>query len=318
MEEIILLIREIKLSLGAMTGVLIAYFLGLSNPLTAGIIVLLSLGKTKRTSVEIAFVRIKAVALALVLASGIFLLFGFNIYAFSGFLFVYIPLVLKFKLENGLIIGSVLSTHLLNASVIDFGILFNTTALFVIGVSVAILFNLYMPDMSKLIEKNQRYIEDRFREILLSIAAVIRGDQNFDQSIFTSVKQFIDDALARAEANDDNYLFADMSYNVKYIKMRKLQFYILNSMFELACKINMNLTQADLIADLTEDFAHSLSEFGTGEGMLDRIESLSAEFKDGPLPKCRREFENRAILFQFLSEMRHMVELKREFRSEYG
>ena len=313
-----MLIRDIKLSLGAMAGILIAHFFGLSNPLTAGIIVLLSLGKTKRSSVDIAVVRVKSVALALVLASGVFLLFGFTVYAFSGFLFLFIPLILKLKLENGLIIGSVLSTHLISASAIDFGILFNTIALFVIGVSVAILFNLYMPDMSEKVVENQRYIEDRFREILLIIATVIRGDHNFDQSIFTEVKQFIDDALMRAKTNDDNHLFADVSYYAKYIGMRKMQFDILNRMFELVCKIDMDLVQADLMAELTEDFAHSLSESGTGEEMLKRLEVISAECKDGPLPKSRREFENRAILFQYLSELRHMVELKREFRSEYG
>jgi len=312
-----MLVRDIKLSLGAMAGILIAYFFGLNNPLTAGIIVLLSLGKTKRSSVDIAVVRIKSVAIALSLASAVFSLFGFTVYAYSVFLFLYIPFILKFRLESGLIIGSVLSTHLISASTIDFGILFNTTALFVIGVSVAILFNLYMPNMSEKIVKNQRYIEDRFREILLIIVTAIRGDHNFNQSIFFEVEQFIDDALARAQTNDDNHLFADVSYYAKYISMRKAQIGILRRMFESACRIDMNLIQADLIADLTEDVAHYLSEFGTGDGLLRKLEAVSAEFKVGPLPKSRREFENRAILFQFLSELRYMVELKRDFSSEY-
>jgi len=313
-----MLIHGVKLSLGAMAGILIAYFFGLNSPLTAGVIVLLSLGKTKRSSVDIAVVRIKSVSLALVLASGIFLLFGFTVYAFGIFLTIYIPLILKFKLENGLIIGSVLSTHLINAAIIDLGILFNTTALFVIGVAVAILVNLYMPNMSKKIAENQRYIENRFREILLIIATTIRGDHNTDKSIFKDVEQFIDDALVRAKLNDDNYLFSDMSYNAKYINMRKLQFYILNRMHELACKIDMNLVQADLIADLTEEVVHYLSEFGTGDELLKKMESVSTECKGGLLPKSRREFENRAILFQYLSELRHMVELKQEFSSEYS
>jgi len=173
-----------------------------------------------------------------------------------------------------------------------------------------------MPDMSGKIVENQRYIEKRFREILTIIATTIRGDHNTDKSIFDEVEHFIDDALERAEINDENHLFADVSYYAKYIKMRKLQFFILNRMFELVCKLDMSLIQADLIAELTEDFAHELSEFGTGEAMLQRLESVSAECKDGPLPKSRQEFENRAILFQYLSELRHVVELKREFSSE--
>jgi len=312
-----MLIRDLKLSLGAMAGILIAHFLGFNHPLTAGIIVLLSIGKTKRSSVDIAFERTKAVVIALAVASGVYSLFGFSVYSYSVFLFIYVPLILKFKLEHGLIIGSVLSTHFISASTIDIGILFNTTALFIIGVLVAIVFNLYMPDMSGKVVENQRYIEDRFREILTIIATTIRGDHNFDQTIFKEVEQFIDDALKRAQTNDENHLFADMSYDVEYIKMRKLQFFILNRMFELVHKLDMNLFQADLIADLTEDFSHKLSKFGTGEEMLQRLASVSAKCKDGPLPKSRQEFENRAILFQYLSELRHMVELKREFSNEY-
>ena len=150
------------------------------------------------------------------------------------------------------------------------------------------------------------------------MATVMRGDKNFDHGVLIEVETFINHALLRAQANEDNYLLADRSYDAKYIRMRKMQFDILNRMFELASKINMDLVQADLIAELTEEFARSLSESNSGEALLQRLMSVSAACKDGPLPKGRSEFENRAILFQYLSEFRHVVELKREFSSEYG
>ncbi|MCL1990969.1 MAG: aromatic acid exporter family protein [Defluviitaleaceae bacterium] len=311
-----MLIRALKLSFGAMIGTLIAYFLGLSHPLTAGVIVLLSLGKTKRSSIEIARVRIKAVALALVLASVLFFIFGFTVYAFSLFLFTYIPLILIFKLEEGLVIGSVLSTHLIIAASSGFGILFNTLSLFVIGVGIAMLVNLYMPDMRGEIIQDQRYIEERFRDILLIMATMIKGNQYFDQSMFVEIETFINDALVRAKMNADNYLRADMSYYANYMNMRKMQFEILKRMFNLTCQIEMELVQAALIADLTKHFAHSLSESNSGEGLLEELAAVLAECQDGTLPKSRQEFENRAILFQYLSEFRHMVELKREFNEK--
>jgi uncharacterized membrane protein YgaE (UPF0421/DUF939 family) len=312
-----MLIRAVKLSLGALVGILGAYFLGLSNPLTAGIIVLLSLGKTKRSSIDIALVRIKSVSLALLLASATFLIASFTVYSFGLFLFLYIPFVLKFKLEDGLIIGSVLSTHLIAVATVDFDILFNTIMLFIIGVSVALVFNMYMPDMSKEITQDQRYIEDRFRELLFIIATIIRGDKNFDYEMIIEIESFIDHALTRAQANEDNYLMTDVSYHTSYIKMRKLQFDVLSRMFGLVWKVDMNLVQADLIADLTEELAHTLSKTNSGKDLLIKIDDILVGFQEGELPKSRKEFENRAVLFQYLSEFRHMVELKREFSNEY-
>ena len=313
-----MLIHDVKLSIGAITGILMAYFLGLSSPLTAGVIVLLSLGKTKKSSIDIAWVRIKAVILALVLASVIFLLLGFTVYTFGFFLVLYIPLVSQFKLEAGLIIGSVLSTHLITAEAVDFNSLLNTSALFVIGVLIAILFNLYMPNSAREIVKDQRYIEDRFREILLMIATVMRGDKNFNHEVLQEVEAFIHRALLRAQMNEDNHLLVDVSYYTSYIRMRKLQFDILNRMFELAYKVEMDLVQTHLIADLTEEFAYLLSESNSGEGLLQRLDAISAQCKGGLLPESRSEFENRAILFQYLSEFRHVVQLKREFSHEYA
>lgn len=313
-----MLIRGIKLSIGAMLGIWIAYFLRLSHPLTAGVIVLLSLGPTKRSSIEIALVRVKALTLALVLASGTFWLLGFTVYAFGWFLFVYIPFVLTFKLEDGLVIGSVLSSHLILAAASDFDILLNTLMLFVIGVVVALVFNLYMPNMSQKIVKDQCEIEDKFREILLIMATMLRGDRNFDETPLLAAEELINNALLRAQANEENDLRTDASYDVSYTRMRKMQLDCLSRMFELGCKIDMDLIQAGLVADLLAEFSRLLSEFNSGERLLQRWMSVLAACQAGLLPKSRREFENRAILFQYLSELRYMVELKLAFSREYG
>ncbi|MCL2559829.1 MAG: aromatic acid exporter family protein [Turicibacter sp.] len=312
-----MIIRMTKLTVGAFVGILIAYFLGLSNPLTAGIIVLLSLGRTKRSSVEVAFVRVKSVFLALLLASTIFLLVGFTVYSFGLFLFVYVPLVLLFKLEDGLIIGSVLSTHLITAATIDVSILFNTVMLFIIGVLVALLFNLYVPSVSKDIKQDERLIEQAFRELLLVMATMMRGDKKFDFERLNEVERLIEQALARSRMNEDNYLFIDVSYHTQYIQMRKVQFGSLRRMFDCVSKVDMTLAQAEMIANVTENFARTLSETNSGEALLVEISQMMAIFQKSELPKSRVEFENRAILFQYLSEFRHVVALKREFTKEY-
>ena len=311
-------VRGIKLMIGAVVGILMAQFLGLMNPVTAGTIVLLSVGKTRKSSLQSAFIRVKALAIALVLASGIFLLFGFTVYAFAIFLCLYIPCILKFKLDEGLIIGTVSSGQILARGMVNAPVLFNAVSLFIIGVAIAFLLNLYMPDMSKDIEHDQRYIENSFRDILLMMATILRGDKNFNGTIFAEIEAFINQALIRTQTNEENYLRADLSYYGRYIRMRKRQFYVLKQMFELACRFDMELEQGEMIASLTEKLAHTLSEFGTGEETLNELAAFSAACQSGSLPRSRAEFENRAILFQYISEMRHLTALKREFTDEYG
>lgn len=311
-------IRGIKLTIGAVVGVLIAHFLGLANPLTAGTIVLLSLGKTRRSSLAAAIVRIKALILTLALATVIFLLFDFSIYAFAIFLSAYIFLVLKLKLDEGLIIGAVTAGQILAKEAVNPQILGNAIGLFAIGVFIAFLLNIYMPDLSQNINDDKRYIETTFCDILLIIATILRGDPNFDAAVFDEMEVFINKAIMQTKTNEDNYFFLDVSYQGKYIRMRKRQFYILKHMFELANQIDMTLVVGEGVAQLVEKMAFVISESGTGEAMLKELSDFSRSCQQGALPQSRGEFENRAILFQILSEMRHLTELKREFANEYG
>jgi len=310
--------RILKLTIGAAVAIIIAYFLGLTNPLTAGTIVLLSLGKTRRSSLQTAFVRVKALGLTLVFASIVFFTTGFNIISFVLFLCLYIPLILILKLDEGLIIGAVTAGQILAQQLITIPILINSISLFAIGVMIAFLLNLYMPNLSKHILNDQRYIESTFRDILLTISTILKGDDNFNTTIFDNTEVFINKAIKQAKVNEENFIFVDVTYYGKYIRMRKRQFYILKHMFELALRVDMNLDIATEVAKIVESLAYSLSEFGDGEQTLKILSNFSELCQKGELPKSRAEFENRAVLFQILSEMRHFIELKRDFSNEYG
>ena len=307
----------IKLSIGAILAILVAYFMGLNNPLTAGVVVLLCLGKTRRSSLESSIIRAKSLTIALVLASVIFTNVGFTVYAFCLFLIIFIPIIMKLNLEVGLIIGVVLSGHLLAWGKLDQTIMVNTISLFAIGVAVAFVANLYVPKLGQEIVQKQRAVERMFSDILLQVATMLRGDLNFDKTIFTETETVIDSALTTAQADYENHLLTDNSYFIDYLQFRQIQLEILKRLASLARQVDTNLVQAELIAELTTQIADSISEFGNGEKIIAEIDRLTEEFRGMTLPESRDEFENRAILFQFLNEIRYLVELKRFFRAEH-
>ena len=311
------MLQIIKLSIGGVLAILIASFVGLNNPLTAGVVVLLCLGKTRRSSLESSIIRAKSLAIALVLASVIFVSVGFSVYAFCLFLIIFIPIIMKLNLEVGLIIGVVLAGHLLAWGAIDQMIMVNTVSLFAIGVVVAFVANLYVPKLGHDIVQKQRAVEGLFSDILLQIATMLRGDLNFDESIFLRVENIIDTTITTARIDNDNHLLTDNSYFVDYMQFRQIQLEILKRLASLAQEVGTDLVQAELIAELTTQVANSISEFGSGEKIIVEINRLTEEFRVMPLPLNRNEFENRAILFQFLNEIRYLVELKRFFRAEH-
>ena len=312
-----MVIQMIKLTLGAIVAILTASFIGLNSPLTAGTVVILCLGKTRRSSLESTVIRTKSLAIALLLASVVFIIFGFSVYTFCLFLAIFIPINLTLKLETGLVIGIVLSGHLLTRGTIDQAVIINTISLFVIGVLIAFVANLYIPNLNKEIIQKQREIERLFSSILLQIATMLRGDLNFDSTAFDDIQNVITTALVTAKIDNDNHLVNDRSYFVNYIQFRQLQLEILKRLFDLANKVDTELVQVELIADLTVDIAASVSEFGDGERVIKKINMIKEDFRAMSLPTSRSEFENRAILFQFLSEMSHLVELKRFFHAEH-
>ena len=69
-----------------------------------------------------------------------------------------------------------------------------------------------------------------------------------------------------------------------------------------------------MIADFTQNIAKAIHEYNTAEGLLRNLQELRDEFKNMELPKTREEFENRAMLYQFLNDMEQFLLIKNDFK----
>ena len=103
----------IKNAIGATIAILIAQLFKLTNVMTAGVIVLLSIQNTRKESLSIAFKRLIATFIALLITPIIFKLFSFNPFSFGVFLLIFIPILIRFNLQDGIVVNSVLVTHLI-------------------------------------------------------------------------------------------------------------------------------------------------------------------------------------------------------------
>ncbi|MTM30541.1 aromatic acid exporter family protein, partial [Turicibacter sanguinis] len=293
--------RTIKTAVGATIAIILANFFGLKYALSAGVITILSVQNTKRKSVEIAWSRFNSTCLALMISGILFSLIGFNAFAFGLYLLIFIPLAVSYKLSDGIVMSSVLVTHLLGEGYISLSLIANEFFLVIIGAGIAILFNLYMPKMQPRIKEDQAKIEEQFRIVLLCLAGTTSSqsvaiDEEF---LFQTLEEMLLKARDRAMLHKENYLLDEMTYYVQYMDMRFMQYQVLLSMRQTLGKVVMTVEQSSLIADLTEHIAFNLHEYNPAEDLIQMTQDVLTQCRNQELPKTREEFENRALLFQY-------------------
>lgn len=307
--------RTIKTAVGATIAILVANVLGLKYSPSAGIITVLSVQNTKRKSIEVAKSRVASTVLALLISSILFSLLGFNPVTFGIYLLLFIPLAVRFQLSDGIVMSSVLVTHLLSEGEVTLGLLSNELLLMGIGGGIAILFNLYMPKMIHQIKKDQDVIEEHFRTVLFCLANTARSRSVLidEEILFSSLLKQLQEAKQRAEHHRQNYLLDEMTYYTQYMEMRFIQYQVLVNMRTTLGKVRMTVEQSILLADLTEEIGLSLHEFNTADELMDKTQQVLEICRNQALPQTREEFENRAMLFQYLNDVMYLLEIKRQF-----
>ncbi|WP_027633483.1 aromatic acid exporter family protein [Clostridium hydrogeniformans] len=307
--------RTLKTGIGSVIAMIIAKELGLQYAVSAGVITILSIQNTKRQSVKIAIERMLACVMALTIAAVIFNTLGYTEISFGVFLLLFIPLSVKFKLKEGIVVNSVLVTHLLLEKTTSIPLLINELSLMIVGAGVALLLNLYMPSIENEIKDDQLYIEKSLSEIFIHMAEALRNNYVSieEETLFKNLESRLNIARDRAYKYLNNYFIHDSSYYVEYMEMRHHQFETAKRMREHFKRFFMTFEHSMIIADFTEKVAKCIYESNDVTPLLNDIETLRNDFRNMDLPKTREEFENRAMLFQFLNDMEQFLEIKKDF-----
>ena len=307
--------KTIKIVLSATIAIIIASEIGLQFSVTSGIISILSIQNTKKQSILIAWKRFIAVSIAIILSYILYLFLGTNAIIFGLFLLIFVPITKIFSLEDGLVVGSVLSTHLLVSNGIDIYWVINEFGLTIIGLGVALIFNLFTPSLEKQFEENKIFIEENYRKILfyMSDTLITHAVPLDEKKIFDSLEESIVDAKKLALQINNNYIFRGNTQFIEYIDMRAMQMDTLKRMKKHFQRFYMKYEQTKMLSEITKEVAYNLSEENDCVDLICELNKLRETYKQMELPKNRDEFENRALLFQFLNDLEEFLEIKREY-----
>ncbi|HFI0187689.1 TPA: aromatic acid exporter family protein [Streptococcus suis] len=311
-------LRTIKLIFATVLAVYLATALGLSYATSAGIIAILSILDTRKSSFKMARNRLFSTLLALTIAVLTFALFGFGIWTLGIYLALYVPLAYHFNWEAGIAPSTVLVTHLMLETNLSLAFLGNELTLFLIGAGLALLFNLYMPSQEKQIEAYHDQVEDLLKQILLRFEAfLLQGDGRNEAELINQLDQTLEEALKVVYLDRHNQVFHRTNYQVHYFEMRAAQSKILRTMAGNINKCLLEGRENVILSSLFERAAQQLSRENSAQDLLLDIELFHAMFRERPLPQTREEFETRATLFQLLHDMEHFIQLKVDFYQVY-
>lgn len=307
-------LRTIKTVIVSVLAILIATQLHLLYATAAGIIAILSVGNTKKTSLKSGLGRLLSLGVAIILSFICFTTLGFHPWAFGVFLLVFIPLSVRFNLADAIVVNSVLITHFLVEKSFSWQMILNETLLMTIGVGLALLLNLYMPDNERQLKEDIKAIEEDFRTIIFAMAAHLNLEKiaPLDDACL-DLRSKLRAALNQAHIHQKNQWLSEEDYYSDYFSMRLAQLRILRDMVNLLIEIDIDGLFVDELRKVLISTAENFAEENDGKLILWQIEAVYQNYRQKPLPQTREEFENRALLFQFLQSFRSFVEIKAIF-----
>jgi uncharacterized membrane protein YgaE (UPF0421/DUF939 family) len=306
--------RTIKTVISALLAMLAASELSLLYWPSAGIIAVLSVGNTRRSSLMVGVYRLAAFVLATIAAFISFSLAGYTTLGFGLFLLLFIPIAAQLKLSEGIVVNSVLVTHYLSAQTMTWPLIGNEAALMMLGVGFALLANIYMPDKRKQLLKNQEIIEEKFRDILQEMAFALSTEKKGTiRGHCEELLIYVRKSQLDARNYQENYWLKHNVYYETYFSMRRAQINVLKNMLGNLQRIKEPGLYGKYISELLTFTAETFEEANDGSAILERINEVYQRYREMPLPVHREEFEDRAELFQFLQSFKSFIEIKAEF-----
>lgn len=308
------IINTVKISVAAIIAIIIASLLDVQFAISAGIVAILSVAPTKKETLKTALGRLLAFLVALIISFVCYNLIGFNAVAFCVYLVIFILICQCFGWISAMAMDSVLISHFLTLGNMSLSSIGNECLLFVIGVSLGILVNLYLHKDEKQIEALKDKVDSKIRHILLRMSERIMDNnlEGYDGTCFDELWESLYEAEKVAHSNYLNEIISDKS-DKEYISMRRNQVSVLREMYKNVKSIRTSPETAKSISDYLRKVSATYSRENTVEELLSDLNTLISSMKEFALPETREEFEDRAKLFALLSNLKEFLKIKHIF-----
>lgn len=308
-------IKLMKYGVGAILASAIAAGLNIQYSLAAGIITLLTIQDTKKETVTVALKRVIIFFIMTVLSAIILPLCGYNLVSLGIILFPYLFFCLFLNMKEAIAPIAVLCTHYISSKSCSLEMIINELLILIIGCGVGIILNLFMVNRYKHIRAIQREIDETITTIIegMSFNLMKEDKSEYTGSYFEELEELLESMKNESLSYMNNHFYGTNDYFYKYMQMRMVQGRLLKRIFKDIKKLEYTTTQGQRLSEYLFKICEEFGEVNDAIYLLDSLNDLSDAYKNDKLPVTRSEFENRAVLYHILTDLRAFIEVKKDF-----
>lgn len=312
-----LLIRAVKLAVGSSMAIYIAEVLNLEFATSAGSIAFLTILTTKWETVKMSLARIVTFVVSVILTWILFTHVGADWGAYGLYIFAISLLSEAVGWKATVSVNMVIGIHFLNNMDFSGEFIWNEFQLVLIGITIAILLNLYHGNSSHKQEIIQymRDTERKMQSILGELAAYLSADQ-MGKGVWDDIiglEKKLQEYLHEAHEYQDNTFQSHPGYYIDYFEMRSNQCTILHNLHYEMRKIRSMPVQAKVISRYITYLKQFVLEMNVPAKQIQVLEQIFRDMEKQPLPVTREEFESRALLFHILMDLEEFLMCKKRF-----
>ncbi len=307
----------LKIGIGGSFAYYLATILGLQYAASAGTICLLTLQTTKLETLKLSSRRLLSFFMTFVGCMFLVIVIPVSWVDYGIYLFLLVFMCEIVGWRSVISVNAVLAAHMFAEKNFSFEFLVNEFLLVVIGVSVAIVLNLFhinkyhQSEMIKAIQKAEKGMQ----MILLETAGYLRN-QSMGENVWRDILELqkeLDELIEWAHEYQSNTFLSHPEYYVNYFEMRKGQCLVLYNLHSEMNRFRHISMQAEMVADYIEQLTKHVHEKNEPQKQIDELEMILNEMKEQPLPESREEFESRAMLYHILMDIEDFLILKKRF-----
>lgn len=306
-----------KIAIGSCLSIYIATLLELEFAMSAGIITLLSIVTTRWETFKLSLLRILTLLMSVFILWVIFRYLKSDWIAYGIFILLLVMISEYIGWRTTISVNAVIGTHFLTTHDFSLAFIINEALLVLIGISFAILLNLFHDtgNQKNRIINDMRDAEFKLQEILEELAKYLYNNPmgNNVWADIIALEDKLEIYLERAYEYQNNTFHSHPSYYIYYFEMRAKQCTVLHNLHYEMKKIRNLPIQAEIIAEYVSYIKEHVSEMNDPKEQLERLEQLFEDMGNQELPTTRDDFESRAILYHILMDLEDFLIFKRRF-----
>ncbi|ULG73401.1 aromatic acid exporter family protein [Macrococcus brunensis] len=308
--------RTLKTAFGMAIAVIIAKYLGVVNFSSAAILVVLCIKNTKMKSVQAAWARLISCLLGLIFASAIFELLGYYPMVLGLVVLLFIPTTVVLGTQEGVVTACVIILHCFNSKGVSAGFMLNETLLIIVGLSIALVLNLYMPNRAKELDLFRTKIEQEFQVIMSEFSEALKYvDIELDHKLIDQALLTIEKAKSVAFMDVENHFVRNQNSYYHYFDMRSKQARLLHRMVDLINDVSRSEQLHLQLSELIHEMGQNISSNDHTAIRLHDLYAIQLEMREHPLPDNYEALHSRASAFQLLRELEAYLIIKSKFGS---